>query len=166
MLAQPLEDERGKCSPHFETTRHDYVDDDCGKCKVRKELKARREDLLGYLKRQDEGCDTTMHEQDRPSPILLAQEEEDFVLYRDGDEREDPAVTPALKTGNSLGTVEDLDSSGYQALRTISIGEIVYSQEEEDDWRRKRDSTPELDDKEPPVTGPPRKTRRPKWKTI
>jgi len=154
----------------LETTRHDYADDDCGKCKLRKELRARKEDLLDYLKRQDDDAelDATMHGKDEPSPILLEEIEEDFVLYRDEeDECQNHAAASGGNSGKSIEGEKDVDFSHHQALRIIDSGEMVYSHEEEDGERRKRDSTPGPNEEEELlVIEPPRKKRRPKWKTI
>lgn len=171
MLAQPLDDDLGKCSPHSETIRHDYVNDYCEKCKLRKELRAKRKDLLGYLKRQNDDVepDTTLHDRKESSPILLDETKEDFVLYIDEqDQDRDQALDAALDI--DLGTIDGekhITVSGNHALGIIDDGEIVYSHEEDDGEERKRDLTPGPDEEEELfVAVPPRKKRRPKWKTI
>ncbi|GAB7337197.1 hypothetical protein MBLNU457_g2576t3 [Dothideomycetes sp. NU457] len=170
MLAQPLDYEPDKCSPHPETTRHDYVDDDCGQCKLRKELRAKRGDLHGYLKRQNDNVelDTATRANRGPSPILLEESEEDFVLYKDEeDEHVNHAAASERNSGKSSESEEHTKNSDHQALRVIASGEVVYSHEDEGGERRKRDTTPGLDEeKELHFTGPPRRKRRPKWKII
>ena len=150
MLAESLENEIPKCWPRSPNTRHDYIQDDCEGCRLRKELNARNGRLSNYLERHKRNANvdaTSQIQQQSTQPTKQTNLQEDFVLYTDAEEKEgpNPPAECKLMVENPVETEEIIILSYEQALRIIESGELVLEQEE-CDRSRKRASTPGLEE--------------------
>jgi len=134
MLAQPLESETTKCLPREQNTRHDYVDDDCEGCKLRRELGLRHERLLGYRRRLEEGSGKRAVTRGDGDVVGKMDLQRDFVLYRDVDETGDTTLGVHNRQVSSeiVGGQDEMPLSHDQALRTVESGELILDEEHED----------------------------------